>query len=215
MVNGPMRLPHEAWPGGPPIPVVIAANQAAAAYAQQFGYRCRQGCGGNWVANAYDVCPPCRQIASEKHAEQLRLEQERIEREERDHSARVARHEAEAGWSRLKPRVEWLNSRIAEYFVGQPTTVGAAVGAGILAFFVVLVLICLFAAFVTFDDISKGDAVVLGFELAFLLSLLAWPAWTFRKLFRVKMRQRWIEERNRLLMARGCGDAQCRRCTRY
>jgi hypothetical protein len=77
VVFDPYRGFTAAWPGGPPVEVVIAANQAATTQAQPV-YRpvCHlcHICRGYRVSNAYDLCPACAQVDAKRHSVEHRLE---------------------------------------------------------------------------------------------------------------------------------------------
>ncbi|HEY0536225.1 MAG TPA: hypothetical protein VGD29_31960 [Actinoplanes sp.] len=132
------------------------------------------------------------------------------ERASREHAARVEAHQAKTGWSpESAARLAALTSRIAK-LQRQPPVGPVQATLAVLAVLADLG----FAVFaVTCAVGGKGD---LADEAVLMLLAMfvptVWAAWTLAGLVQRRREHVYRAERERLHLARGCGDADCRRC---
>lgn len=136
-----------------------------------------------------------RNVEAAKRAEAFR-------REER-HAAAVAAREQKTRWAELRDEVEiidaWLESSEPS---GRAVSRGKALFAGALGIGAVGVMV----------PIARTGN--LAFVLGLLAVVLVWSGWTVTRKYRQQQRRRWRLERNRLLLARGCGVPGCAMCAR-
>ena len=136
-----------------------------------------------------------RNVEAAKRAEALR-------REER-HAAAVAAREEKTGWAWLRDEVDMIDAWLAANGpAGREVTKPEAILAAALG---------LGAGALTVPVARTGNlALVLGI----LALVLVWSGWTLTRKYRQHQRRRWRRERNRLLLARGCGVQGCAMCAR-
>jgi hypothetical protein len=129
---------------------------------------------------------------------------------EREHAAKAAAHQAETGWGpESAVRLASLTSRIAKLQRQPP--VGPF--QGVLAV-LALVADAGFAGFAITCALSgQGDLADEG--VLMLLAMFVptvWAAWTLAGLVQHRREHVYRAERERLRLARSCGDPSCARC---
>ncbi|NMO51892.1 hypothetical protein HH310_11890 [Actinoplanes sp. TBRC 11911] len=156
------------------------------------------------------LCGACRGFDARRaaHAERERRNveaakrAEAFRREER-HAAAVAAREEKTGWAVLREEVEVIDAWLASSGPGgRAVSSGKALVAGALG---------IAAAAVMVPIARTGEWA---FVLGILALVLVWSGWTVTRRYRQHQRRRWRLERNRLLMARGCGVPGCAMCAR-
>jgi hypothetical protein len=153
------------------------------------------GCRSVRVRRAAQAERERRNVAAAKRAEAVR-------REER-HAASVAAREEKTGWAELRAEVEMIDAWLASNGpTGTDVSRGRAIFAGALGIGAVALMV----------PIARTGN--LAFVLGMLAVALVWSGWTVTRKYRQEQRRRWRRERNRLLLARGCGVPGCAMCAR-
>jgi hypothetical protein len=127
---------------------------------------------------------------------------EAVRREER-HAAAVAAREEKTGWAELRDEVEMIDAWLASSGPGgTEISRGRTIFAGALGIGAVALMV----------PIARTGN--LAFVVGMLAVALVWSGWTVTRKYRQEQRRRWRRERNRLLLARGCGVQGCAMCAR-
>jgi hypothetical protein len=129
---------------------------------------------------------------------------------EREHADRVAAHQAETGWSpEFEVRLASMTSRIGK-LQRQPPIGPVQATLAVLA----VVADLGFAIFAIMTAIG-GDGDLADEAVLILLAMFVptvWAAWTLAGLVQRRRVHVYRAERERLRLARSCGDPDCERC---
>lgn len=134
------------------------------------------------------------------------------EDEERRHAARVAAHQARSGWGpEAAVELASLTSRLGK--LQRQSPIGPVPAA--LAVLVLITDVALAGFAITCAVTGSSDRADEG--VLFLLSMFVptvWAAWTLARLVQRRHENFYRAGRDRLRLARGCGDPECERCAK-
>ena len=121
----------------------------------------------------------------------------------------VAAWEAETGWATASERVAWLSAHIRPQEPRRPATIGRIAAAALVILLDLGVLVILGAGIAANDNKAAAFGLLLFMVLIVPNGWASWVVWTAA---RSRRRRLYLEERQRLLRLRGCGDPYCQRC---